>query len=231
MIIIPTNATAKAINDPYWSSVVALLHGEGATGSTTITDSSPLAANWTASGNAQVVTAQYKFGGASLIFSGTSSVAASAASTNFAFGTSDFTIEMWVYQTSASGAQIVYDGRPMGTQTTQPTLYFSTGTPAYYVNSQNRITGAAAISLNTWTHVAVSRVSGTTRMFVDGTQSGSPYTDATSYTNTSGRPILGQDGYSGGNAFQGYMDDVRVTKAGRYSANFTAPISTFLDSS
>lgn len=213
--------------DAYWSSVVALLHGDGSNGSTTITDSSSLASNWTST-NVTVSTTQSKFGGASLYFS-SGNVAATAASSNYAFATGDWTVEMWVFPTS-SGTQILYDGRPSGTQSTQPTIYLSSGTPALYVNGGNVIATESALSTNTWNHLAVSRVSGTTRMFVNGTQTGSSYSDSTNYTNTTGRPVLGADGFSGGNYFAGYLDDVRVTKAGRYSANFTIPSSAFPDS-
>ena len=213
--------------DAYWSSVVALLHGDGSNGSTTITDSSSLASNWTAS-NVTVSTTQSKFGGASLYFNN-GYVAASAASSNFAFGTGDWTVEMWVYPTSL-GTSILYDGRPSSLQNTQPTIYLGSGTPALYVNGDDVIAAGSALSANTWTHLAVSRVSGTTRMFVNGTQTGSSYSDSTNYTNTTSRPVLGADGFSGGNYFAGYLDDVRVTKAGRHSANFTIPTSAYPDS-
>jgi hypothetical protein len=56
--------------DPYFSNVSLLLHGDGANGSTTIVDSSPSPKTVTAVGNAQISTAQSKFGGSSLAFDG-----------------------------------------------------------------------------------------------------------------------------------------------------------------
>jgi hypothetical protein len=52
--------------DPQFGSVSLLLHGDGTNGSTTITDSSPTPKTVTAVGNAQISTAQSKFGGVSV---------------------------------------------------------------------------------------------------------------------------------------------------------------------
>jgi hypothetical protein len=57
--------------DPQFGSVSLLLHGDGTNGSTTITDNSPTPKTVTAVGNAQISTAQSKFGGASILFDGT----------------------------------------------------------------------------------------------------------------------------------------------------------------
>ena len=60
----------NAGEDPYYGNVSLLLYGDGANGSTTITDSSPTPKTVTAVGNAQISTAQSKFGGASIAFDG-----------------------------------------------------------------------------------------------------------------------------------------------------------------
>ena len=52
--------------DPLFNNVSLLLHGDGTNGFTTITDSSPTPKTVTAVGNAQISTAQSKFGGAVL---------------------------------------------------------------------------------------------------------------------------------------------------------------------
>jgi hypothetical protein len=81
-----------------------LLHGDGTNGSTTITDSSISPKTVTAVGNAQISTAQSKFGGASIAFNGTTSYLTTPANSDFAYD-ADFTIECWLYLTgSAFGA-------------------------------------------------------------------------------------------------------------------------------
>lgn len=57
----PTGPFAtNSADDPYWGTVVSLLHFEGADASTTFTDETGKV--WTAAGNAQIDTAQYKYG-------------------------------------------------------------------------------------------------------------------------------------------------------------------------
>ena len=53
--------------DQYWRNVVLALPMDGANGSTTFTDISPTPKAVTRYGNAQISTAQSKFGGASAI--------------------------------------------------------------------------------------------------------------------------------------------------------------------
>jgi hypothetical protein len=146
----------------------------------------------------------------------------------YAFSSGAFTIEFWLYLNTVSGAQIVYDGRPSGTQTTQPTIYMNAAVVTYYTGGAAAITGST-LSTGQWYHIAVSRSGTSTKMFVNGTQSGSTYTDSTVYTNTANRPIIGADSFSvGTNPLNGYIDDLRVTKGyAVYTANFTPPTAAF----
>ena len=180
-------------------------------------------------GNAQISTAQSKFGGGSMYFDGTGDYLLTNAPTKdlFAFGTGDFTIEFWVRYANTTGIQVLYDGRPSGTQGAYPTIYSDSGTIYYYANTGNRITGST-LSSGTWYHIAVSRSGTATKMFVDGTQVGSTYTDSTNYLGVDNRPSVG-DGFSFGTyPFNGYIDDLRVTKGiARYTANFTPPTKAF----
>jgi hypothetical protein len=61
-------------------------------------------------------------------------------------------------------------------------------------------------------------------MFIDGTQTGSTYTDTNSYVQQSQRPTIGAEGVTIGNSpLNAYIDDLRVSKVARYFANFTPP--------
>ncbi|MGE3298622.1 MAG: phage tail protein, partial [Porticoccaceae bacterium] len=73
--------------DPYWNNVVALLHMDGTNGSTTFTDQK--GHTFTATGNAQISTAQSKFGGASALFDGTGDLVSSADHADWALGAGD----------------------------------------------------------------------------------------------------------------------------------------------
>ena len=71
--------------------------------------------------------------------------------------------------------------------------------------------------------------SGSTRLYINGTQSGSTYTDTNDYGSTS--PLIIADygvPVSGANQLNAYIDDLRITKYARYTSNFTPPTSAFL---
>ena len=82
------------------------------------------------------------------------------------------------------------------------------------------------MSTGQWYHIAVCRASGSTRMFVNGTQVGSTYVDTTTYLQT---PVFIGSSYLGTTELlNGYIDDMRVTKGlARYTANFTPPTTAF----
>lgn len=218
------------VSDPYYSSVVALLHGNGTNNSTTITDSSSTATNWTAFGNAKISTSTQKYGTGSIAFDGSGDYIQNAASTTlFAFGTGDFTIEFWVYL-NGTGNQSFYDSRPPNSSPLSASVFYESNAVGFYDGTAYRITGGS-LTTSTWYHIAVSRVSGSTRLFINGTQSGSTYSDSNNYTCGSSRPVMGALGYDVSLFnLNGFMDDIRVTKGvGRYAANFIAPTQQFVD--
>ena len=135
------------------ASVSLLLHGNGTNGSTTITDNSPSPKTVTAVGNAQISTTQSKFGGASIYLDGTGDVASVASDVAFAFGTNDFTIELWVYPVSVSGNPVLFDTRPSGNGA-WPVIYFDGGRLRYFLNTADRISGSTVLATNTtWYHI------------------------------------------------------------------------------
>jgi len=103
---------------------------------------------------------------------------------------------------------------------------YSVGTTLYwYANSATVITGTGALTANTWQHIAVCKSGSSTRLFVNGTQVGSTYSDTFNYL--SARWEIG--GRSNSTfPIVGYMDDLRITNGvARYTANFTAPTQAF----
>jgi hypothetical protein len=75
----------------------------------------------------------------------------------------------------------------------------------------------------------LSRSSGVTKLFLNGTQTGSNYTDTNAYLVSASRPIIGSNGFDLLIPFNGYLDDIRITKGyARYTANFTAPTAPFV---
>jgi len=178
----------------------------------------------TANGDAQLSTAEKKFGTASLLLDGTGDYASVTAQDDFGFGTGDFTVEGWIYLTDLVGTQQVFDFRAGAVGDIAATVYVSNGGQIrYYTDSADRITGSTLNSA-TWYHVALVKESGSTKLYIDGTQVGSTYTDVNNYGTT--KPLTIGSRYDGGNEFGGYIDEVRIIKGtAEYTGNFTPSVS------
>lgn len=152
------------------------------------------------------------------------------SSTAFALGTGDFTVETWIYWTSTNSGSWIADFRQSGVANqTKPQLSIATdGSLKMYVGTTIVITSAAsAISFNTWYHVAMVRSSGVSKIYINGSQVGSSYTDTNNYGTTAQDMVIGQVGDNRGYAFTyfyGNMSNYRVIKgSGLYTSNFTPP--------
>ena len=150
------------------------------------------------------------------------------------FLANNFTIETYANFSSVSTMQTIMDTRPYGTSAFTGgycNLYMTaTGTIVFNSNSSS-ITSGSSLTANTWYNIAVCRYSGNTKLFINGTQSGSTLADTGTYNAANNRPTIGVDGNTGGNNFMnGYLSDFRISKGvGRYAGNFTvqtAPLIT-----
>jgi hypothetical protein len=235
----------KVARDPYlYTNTVLLLKGDGTNGSQTILDSSKAAGSpktVTAVGNAQISTAQSKFGGASIAFvrSPSSYLTVSNASGAFTFGTGDFTIEAWVRlnaMPSGSGYPNSFWILGGGPPFLNPGFDIAIGSTNLQVGlvdfASLNINVAHGIAINTWHHIAVTRSGGTLYAFRDGTQlATASITGVTADPMSTGIGISAAEpiGATQGN-FNGYIDELRITKGiARYTANFTPPTAPFPD--
>ncbi|NDC26016.1 MAG: hypothetical protein EBZ49_18055, partial [Proteobacteria bacterium] len=152
--------------DPYISNVVLLLHMDGANGATTFTDSSTTPKSISRVGDAQISTAQSKFGGASLKLDGSSGYLTIPADTSLDMGANDFTIEFWAYGQDQSRAYPTYlagqggwYGGAWGIRfdntgySQRFGFFFNPGDPFF--------SSSSTYSFNQWRHIALSRQSGT----------------------------------------------------------------------
>ncbi len=228
--------TIDLIMDSYAKS---LLHMNGTDGSTTFTDSAAGGTHtWTAHGNAQIDTAQSKFGGASGLFDGTGDYIDTPDSADWTFGNGNFTIDFWI---RAAITQVQNYGTPLGTGTnlSDANLAFTfqipksggsvgklqfvwwngSGTPS--VVSTTTITDA------NWHHIAVVRNGTSLKLYVDGIEEAS-YTLSAGFSFYNGTKKLaigrrGEDA-TGTTAYTGHMDEVRISKGiARWTSNFTPP--------
>ena len=183
----------------------------------TITDRAPGLVY--AQGDAKLSTSQFKFGTASLALDGVGDYVSHPTTPDFTFGTGNWTVELWAYRTVTGVIQTLFDYRPASGSYFQINLG-STGVTRFAVNGATQISGPNLV-LSTWTHIAVSKSSNVTRMFVNGTVVGTTYADTNNYGQAA--VYIGATSTGTGN-FSGYIDDVRMSKGvARYTTTFTAP--------
>lgn len=219
----------SVVPDPYFENVIGLFHFDGTNGAqnNTFLDSSTNAFSITRNGN----TTQGSFspfsraaGNWSNYFDGSGDNLTVASNAAFTFGTGDWTIEVWLYLASDQAtADGVFDLRPPATNGLYPAIVFNTGnTLGFYVNGVYVIT-SSALAVGQWYHVAVARSGTSTKMFVNGVQSGSTYTDTNNYLSSTAT-IGTLAGLSTGYDFTGYISNLRVVKGTAvYTAAFTPP--------
>ena len=212
-------APVSSPTDPYFANVSLLLHFD-----TGFTDSSSLNASVTPGGDASIATTDSKFGTGSAYFDGSGD---GISFSDFAIGTGDFTIEMWVKRLGSNTYAQLFGNEGSGVAFTfvinnndnagQLGLYSTTGG---VVDSGSNVCQAGQ-----WVHVALTRSAGTVRVFVDGTQANEA-ADSSSYSGDSA--FVGTNNVYAGRDYEGYIDELRVTKGvARYTAAFTPPTASF----
>lgn len=172
-------------------------------------------------GNARVSTLIPKFGDSSAYFDGSGDVITSPPGPQFNFGTGDFTVEFWMYKTSSTAYQRIIS---YGAFTQSGNLQIEAAddlTLTVHVNGGFLSTSVPNL-LNTWVHVAVTRASGSVRVFTDGVlRSTNSQAGSIGGVNV---PFAVGAIHDASNPFTGYIDEVRVTRGfARYTSTFTPP--------
>jgi hypothetical protein len=181
----------------------------------------------------QISTAEKKFGTGSLAFDGTTDYISAFGTANqppkqdMDMGTGNFTVECWLRTATPATTQTFFDTRPLSTNGPHITLGVNSSRIRFTTDSATRITSTTNLVADTWNHVALVRSSGSTKLYINGVNEGSTYTDNNNYV--AGLFRIGLNSF-GSESFNGYLDDIRVTKGvARYTANFTPPTKEFPD--
>ena len=176
----------------------------------------------TVAGNAKLKTAIKKYGLSSLFLDGTGDYISLASQPDFNFGTGDFTVEGWVYPTATGSFRTLFDLRSSTGDLNGIIIGLSNVDALYfYYNGNYRVGPAGSVPINTWTHVAFTKTSGNTKLWVGGVQVGVTYADANNYPQRGVR--IGADP-NGNFTFTGYIDDIRICKGtSKYTSTFTPP--------
>ena len=202
-----------------------MLHCNGTNNGTTFTDSTFSPKTVTVVGDTHTDTAIKKFGTASAQFDGTGDYLTCATSDDWNFGSSPFTMDLWVYHTGTPTDHMgILCHRTGGNgwelkinapATNKWTFYDSNGAAEIVSNS--------TVTDNAWVHLAVTRNSaGLINLWVDGTKQTSERTTAT-FTDYSNILRIGDENQAGAdNKWLGYMDEIRIVKGVcLYTTNFT----------
>lgn len=215
-----TVGVARYKSEPYTQAAapdditgtVSLLQFEGANGSTTITDAK--GRTWTAQGNAQISTAQSRFGSSSLVLDGTGDWIEATAHADFNFGTSgDFYMEGWFCLASYSASPYLFHIWSNAANRTAMQLSNPGCTLDFYSSATTVQTGKVVpFQANTWVHVAWARVGSMTYFFWDGA---CVYMGQPSYHTTWGDTkiyIGAAQPTASANYITGNVDGVRILK-------------------
>ena len=173
---------------------------------------------------ARLSTVQARFGNSSLdVTQSTTDCLNVDPSSDFGFGTGDFTVEFWYRRTAANVGNVVLDMRDAtaGDAALAVVEAASDALSVTVAGSAVLTSGNSSITNDTWHHIAVARASGTMELFIDGAQEAS----ATVATDLAvSRPLtIGAD-YANADGTQAYIDELRITKgAAKYTTAFIAP--------
>lgn len=206
-------------------ATVSLLHFDG-----NLTDTSGKI--WTPNGGLAASTAQIKFGSGSAYFNG-SQYLSTPDSSYFNFGTNNFTIDYWIFQTARGTYDVSFSfGSNSGYN-----IYTSVGTESGLcwligvggTEWNIRIATGIIPSLNTWHHHAFIRYGNTFSLYLDGVSQGSA-TSVVSIGNYGYPVFLGSQNGSGSPAqyITGYIDEFHIDNTtALWTSNFTPPTHAY----
>ncbi|RLI63482.1 MAG: hypothetical protein DRO67_05645 [Candidatus Asgardarchaeum californiense] len=183
--------------------------------------------------NVTINTSIKKFGGGSGYFNGSSAYLSVPDSDNFDFGSSDFTIDLWVRISNISSNNPLVSQTDNASSNISFRLFYASNNVlrfGYSTDGTNLVENNRTWipTANIWHHVAVTRNGTVGKIFVDGTQIGAniDFTGITLYNSSSDLKI-GND-WPGNNYFGGFMDEIRLSNGiARWTSNFTPPTEPY----
>jgi hypothetical protein len=188
--------------------------------------------------SAQISTAQSKFGGASMLFDGTTDYLTLQANPDLALGSGDWTVECWVYLNATANEVTVFGSKNYYVSGKNGNFVLRVGnTNVFYVfNGQTAVTNISPSSnwsTGVWTHAAWVRSSGTVTVYRNGVSIGSTANTTDLVDSANGGYIavnFSNGSLASGTELNGYIDDLRITKGiARYTTNFTPQRSQWQD--
>lgn len=224
-------------SDPNLNFTKLLMGFEGADGSTAFVDESPIGrtADIGFAGNAQIDTAQFKFGASSLLLDGTGDGISVADSPDWTIGTGPFGLDVWQRPSVSTGARwIMGQGTNLSNGTDRSfALWTFNGIPRFsYIPTGSTtwvdgVVGSVAMPNSAQSMLSLDRDSSNVmRLYIDGVVQASATVAADIKAVASdfriGQSSDGQYGYAG------HLDELRVMNgAAPWGGAFTPPTAAF----
>lgn len=198
------------------AQTLSLLHFDGANGSKSMVDD--FGYTWTPAGNTALSTATAQTG-QSVYFDGNGDHLTVGSSDAFKFGAAAFTIDFWLRPDTAANAYLL--GRDNPDRGAGFDLRILNGGIAVVgLNGWgiNLTSASGSVQAGVWQHVALVADTTTTRLFINGSLQG-----------TTGRSVITDGGNSfriggqrdfNGNAYAGYLDELRISGTALWSTDF-----------
>jgi len=219
--------------DPNFGNVVLLMGYEGTNGATSgpgFVDESPAAHGASTVSNATISTTQFKFGASAVSLSGTTSGLTYPDSNDWAFGSSPFTIEMFIYPNSLSGSQFLCCQWAI---TNSFALWINGTTLSWNVSTTGSDNladiSAGTVTTGSWQHICIDFDGSKYRLYRNGAMTGSFSTPRTLFDAPTSLGIGSNSGATNF-FFNGYIDEARISKGvARYAsdAGFAVPTAAF----
>ena len=220
--------------DPYaWKNVLATPLVGSANDISNSVNSGSTTKTITVASDAASNTAQSNFYGASFYFDGTDDRLFSSTSSDYTFGTGDFTIEGWVHPVANNANKTVFSTNWGANGSILITFSHPSAGGAGkfgffdYTSSSGspKVTTSNAYPINTWHHVAFVRNGTSHKFYINGIEDGTAGYSASDLTRDAF--IFGAVYTNGTETFNGYMSDVRVYKGvAKYTSNFVVPATS-----
>ena len=176
-------------------------------------------------GDTKISTAVKKYGSASMSFDGSGDRLSTSPGVINSLGSGDFTIEGWVYPLSLSSMRIL----SQGTSTTGEFLFIlnSNGSADFCEATTSKLAfSAGSFVVGEWKHFAIVRSgSGSNNLkgYINGTLAGTGTSSSYNFSATTAI-FVGSNPATASQDFQGYIDDLRITRGvARYTTTFTPP--------
>ena len=131
-------------------------------------------------------------------------------SADFDMDTGNYTIEMWVYP-ATDNQEVLLDPRSTGTQKV-PNIWWDGPNSRFYAHiNGNYLYGGSGCKKLQWYHVALTKNSSKTKLFVNGIQHGTTFSDSLDYVQ--GTTVrIGKHNSNASYDFEGYISDFRWIK-------------------